>query len=137
MNLNPIRTACANSTYTYIFNNCNQLHAREFGEDQNKELTEDGPNLQSLEFWVKLCTLSGTFLILITVKNQFISAFIIEEDKTIYSKYMNIMTVDVTYVSSIEIWNLYINDLSFAMEEHAQNKNCTTTGNLLELPLTY
>ena len=41
---------------------------------------------------------------------------------------MNIMTVDVTYVSSIEIWNLYINDLSFAMEEHAQNKNCTTTG---------
>ena len=43
------------------------------------------------------------------------------------------MTVDVTYVSSIEIWNLYINDLSFAMEEHAQNKNCTTTGNLLEL----
>ena len=50
---------------------------------------------------------------------------------------MNIMTVDVTYVSSIEIWNLYINDLSFAMEEHAQNKNCTTTGNLLELPLTY
>ena len=45
------------------------------------------------------------------------------------------MTVDVTYVSSIEIWNLYINDLSFAMEEHAQNKNCTTTGNLLELEL--
>ena len=26
--------ACANTTYTYIFNNCNQLHAREFGEDQ-------------------------------------------------------------------------------------------------------
>ena len=26
--------ACASNTYTYIFNNCNQLHAREFGEDQ-------------------------------------------------------------------------------------------------------
>ena len=72
-------------------------------------------------------------LIVDRARHTYISAFIIEEDKTIYSKYMNIMTVDVTYVSSIEIWNLYINDLSFAMEEHAQNKNCTTTGSYGEI----
>ena len=29
--------ACANTTYTYIFNNSNQLHVREFGEDQKAE----------------------------------------------------------------------------------------------------
>ena len=70
--------ACANTTYTYIFNNCNQLHAREFGEDQKVisdpyviknwpkfkaepalEKDKQGPDMHSLDFWVKLCTLSG------------------------------------------------------------------------------
>ena len=41
---------------------------------------------------------------------------------------MNILSIDLTAISSIEIWNLYIHDLGFAMEEHAQTKNCTTTG---------
>ena len=49
--------ACANTTYTYIFNNCNQLHAREFGEDQkvisDPCISQIDPSLRLSRLWKK------------------------------------------------------------------------------------
>lgn len=74
--------ACASSTYTYIFNNCNQLHAREFGEDQNKEQADqEGPSPQSLDFWVKLCTLSGIITVLYSWKKSLFQHSLLRKTK--------------------------------------------------------
>ena len=67
-----------------------------------------------MDFWTKLNTLT---------------AFIIEEDKTNYSKAMNHFgdNFNIFEISAVELWKLYTDDLSRAMDEHAKNKLCSTT----------
>uniref|UniRef100_A0A672PQS4 Phorbol ester/diacylglycerol-binding protein unc-13-like n=1 Tax=Sinocyclocheilus grahami TaxID=75366 RepID=A0A672PQS4_SINGR len=69
--------ACLNSTYEYIFNNCQELYNRQFQpakEEENAAVEEPGPSIQNLDFWPKLITLIVS---------------IIEEDRNSYSSIIN------------------------------------------------
>uniref|UniRef100_A0A8C1S798 Unc-13 homolog Ba (C. elegans) n=1 Tax=Cyprinus carpio TaxID=7962 RepID=A0A8C1S798_CYPCA len=66
--------ACLNSTYEYIFNNCQELYNRQFQPEENAAVEEPGPSIQNLDFWPKLITLIVS---------------IIEEDRNSYSSIIN------------------------------------------------
>ena len=71
--------ACLRTTYSFLFNNCNDLYNTEFQaeteEGQTKEDTEDtGPRLDDLEFWHKLIALITS---------------VVEEDKNSYGPVLN------------------------------------------------
>uniref|UniRef100_A0A8C5HYL4 Protein unc-13 homolog B-like n=1 Tax=Gouania willdenowi TaxID=441366 RepID=A0A8C5HYL4_GOUWI len=72
--------ACLNSTYEYIFNNCLELFNRQFqptiqeNKKEENQPEEQGPSIQSLDFWPKLITLIVS---------------IIEEDKSSYTAIIN------------------------------------------------
>ena len=108
-----VRASVAGS-YNYIFDNCHELFSRELGDETPWDPVEHGhTSLKSLDFWTKLITLCG---------------FIIEEDKTVYSNSMNVLEgFSIFEISAIELWKLYIDDLRRAMDEHAEQKLCSTT----------
>uniref|UniRef100_A0A8C1IBZ5 Unc-13 homolog Ba (C. elegans) n=1 Tax=Cyprinus carpio TaxID=7962 RepID=A0A8C1IBZ5_CYPCA len=66
--------ACLNSTYEYIFNNCQELYNRQFQPAKEGQEEEPGPSIQNLDFWPKLITLIVS---------------IIEEDRNSYSSIIN------------------------------------------------
>ncbi|KAJ4942430.1 hypothetical protein JOQ06_012296, partial [Pogonophryne albipinna] len=95
--------ACLNSTYEYIFNNCQELFNRQFQPAVP-------PNL---EFWPKLITLIVS---------------IIEEDKNSYTTIINQFPqeLDVGKVSAEVIWRLFSQDMKYALEEHEKHRLCKT-----------
>ncbi|XP_022086995.1 protein unc-13 homolog B-like isoform X2 [Acanthaster planci] len=110
--------ACLKSTYEYIYENCFDLYQREFQPDPSDRPSEadaaNGPSAKSLDFWTKLISLIVS---------------VIEEDKTTYTSVLNQFPneLNVGQLSASTMWSLFAHqDLKYALEEHEQQRLCTS-----------
>ena len=109
--------SCLESTYRFLFENCNELFQRNFSNEttdeidlKNKTVTTDnefiGPSsIKSLDFWTNLINLIFS---------------VIEEDRTVYTLILNQFPneLNVGNLSAITLWNEFSKDLQIALQEH-------------------
>nr|QQY02551.1 protein unc-13 homolog A 1 [Cryptocotyle lingua] len=97
--------ACMQSTYQFIYENVNEVYAKQFQEPVTAD--EGAPSLKSLEFWHRLITL------LVSV---------IDEDKTTYAMVINQFPQEVNmgHLSAMCMWEKLSDDLRIALEVHAR-----------------
>uniref|UniRef100_A0A8C9QZK7 Unc-13 homolog A (C. elegans) n=1 Tax=Scleropages formosus TaxID=113540 RepID=A0A8C9QZK7_SCLFO len=94
--------ACLNSTYEYIFNNCHELYSREYQTDPVSWSTK------TLELFDLFVCCSEP------------------EDKNSYTPCLNQFPqeLNVGKISAEVMWNLFAQDMKYAMEEHEKNRLC-------------
>ncbi|XP_041464703.1 protein unc-13 homolog B-like isoform X3 [Lytechinus variegatus] len=108
--------ACLQSTYDYIRDNCFELYQREFQPDQPIKQPDpaDDPTVpRSLDFWTKMISLIVS---------------VIEEDKTTYTSVLNQFPneLNVGVLSATMMWCGFAKDMKSALEEHDQQRLCTS-----------
>ncbi|KAL4227427.1 Protein unc-13 C [Mactra antiquata] len=110
--------ACMKSTYQFLFDNCCDLYRREFQvetkDEQEVNPEQEGPSTKNLDFWHRLIALTVS---------------VIEEDKNSYTPVLNQFPQDlnVGQVSAGMMWDLFAQDLSYALQEHEKMKMCKST----------
>ncbi|KAK3859186.1 hypothetical protein Pcinc_034680 [Petrolisthes cinctipes] len=108
--------ACLRSTYQFLFENCYELYSREFQVDpsEKKEGGEQGPRLESVDFWHKLIALIVS---------------VIEEDKNSYAPVLNQFPQEfnIGQLSASTMWSLFAVDIKYALEEHEQHRLCKSS----------
>eukprot|EP00108_Taenia_solium_P011468 TsM_000997200 transcript=TsM_000997200 gene=TsM_000997200 len=106
--------ACMQTTYQFLYDNANDLYARQFQEKISTD--EAGPSFKSLDFWHRLIAL------LVSV---------IEEDKTTYATVINQFPQEANMglISAYCMWMRLSEDLSAALEQHANSptRYCKTS----------
>ncbi|XP_041370818.1 protein unc-13 homolog B-like isoform X3 [Gigantopelta aegis] len=108
--------ACIKSTYKFLFENCFELYNREFQTDPTETPNPDqeGPSSKSLDFWHKIIALIVS---------------VIEEDKTSYTPVLNQFPqeLNVGQVCASILWNLFSQDLCYALQEHEKERACKSS----------
>ncbi|KAL3316931.1 Protein unc-13 C [Cichlidogyrus casuarinus] len=109
--------ACIHSTYQFIYENVNDLYARQFQklrklritQFQMEKISPDDhlASLKSLQSWHRLVTLVVA---------------VIEEDQNTYAAVLNQFPQEVNmgHISAVCIWNRLVEDMPLALEMHAQ-----------------